>query len=184
MTSMTSLPLLVALIRVVGLGKFKHVSCTLSAEHLFVVAMPKEKTRRGRRQEHKDNYLAGRASRSYKRSTTLDTSLEEDGQAETREDFEKVCPKCRPILSRYKDIFVGLTHTGSDLKKRKQAQPNPKRCNSTPCRDITRQNNWIHENFFDPMGNCLFVLIIKHVIHTTTRCTDKVLECSTTKLKL
>ena len=75
MTSMTSLPLLVALIRVVGLGKFKHVSCTLSAEHLFVVAMPKEKTRRGRRQEHKDNYLAGRASRSYKRSTTLDTSF-------------------------------------------------------------------------------------------------------------
>ena len=71
-----------------------------------MVAMPKEKTRRGRRQKREGNYLTGRARRSYKRSTTLDTSLEEDGRAETKEDFERACPKCRPILSRYKDIFV------------------------------------------------------------------------------
>ena len=118
--------------------------------------MPKTTSRKGRRQEQRDNYLAGNARRSYKRRSTLRTSLEEDGREETRTNIEKVCPKCRPILSLYKDMFVELTHRGSDLKKRKHARSNPKRPNSVPYRDIKRQNDWISENLFDPMGNYLF----------------------------
>ena len=53
-------------------------------------------------------------------------------------------------------MFVELTHRGSDLKKRKHARSNPKRPNSVPYRDIKRQNDWISENLFDPMGNYLF----------------------------
>ena len=53
-------------------------------------------------------------------------------------------------------MFVELTHRGSDLKKRKHARPNPKRPNSVPYRDIKRQNDWLTENVFDPMGNYLF----------------------------
>ena len=94
--------------------------------------MPKEKSRKGRRHEQRGNYLDGNARRSYERRSTLDTSLEEDGREQTRTDFEEVCSKCRPILSLYKDLFVGLTHRGSDLKKRKHARPNPKRPNSVP----------------------------------------------------
>lgn len=144
-----------ALIRIVRLGKFKPVSYKLFAECPFVVAMPKEKTRRGRRQELRDNYLAGRSRRSYKRGANLDSSLEEEGRAETGEEYERVCPKCRPILSLYKDLFDELTHRGSDLK-RKHAQPNPKRSSAIPYRDITRQNEWMRENLFDPMDNYLF----------------------------
>ena len=47
-----------------------------------------------------------------------------------------------------------LNHQGSDLK-RKHAQPNPKYCSSIPYRDITRQNDWIHKNLFNPMDNYL-----------------------------
>ena len=118
--------------------------------------MPKTTSKKGRRQEQRDNYLAGNARRSYKCRSTLHTFLEEDGREETRTNFEKVCPKCRQILSLYKDMFVELTHRGSDLKKRKHARSNPKRPNSVPYRDIKRQNDWISENLCDPMGNYLF----------------------------
>ena len=100
--------------------------------------------------------MDGNARRSYKCRSTLATSLEEDGREEIRTGFENVCSKCRPILSLYKDIFVELTRRGSDLKKRKHARPNPKRPNSVPYRDIKRQNDWLTDNVFDPMGNYLF----------------------------
>ena len=51
--------------------------------------MPKEKSRKGRRHEQKGNYLDGNA-RSYKRRSTLATSLEEDGREEIRTGFENV----------------------------------------------------------------------------------------------
>ena len=68
----------------------------------------------------------------------------------------KRCVQSVDQYSLYKDLFVELTHRGSDLKKRKHARPNPKRPNSVPYRDIKRQNDWITENLFDPMGNYLF----------------------------
>ena len=38
-----------------------------------------------------------------------------------------VCAKCKPILSRYEDAFKSLMHLGFKLKKRKNANPHPKK---------------------------------------------------------
>ena len=92
--------------------------------------MPKEKSRKG-------NHLDGNA-RSCKHRSTLATSLEEDGQEEIRTGFEKVCSKCRPILSLYRHL---LTHRGSHLK-RKHARPNPKRHNSVHRSYRLRKWDW------------------------------------------
>ena len=118
--------------------------------------MPKTTTRQGRRQERRDNYLGGRSRRSHTHYSTSNASLEENGRAETRRDFQGVCSQCRPILSKYAGTFKGLIHQGSDLKKRKHANPHPKRTDLTHYRDIKVQNDWIRENLFDPMGNYLF----------------------------
>ena len=87
--------------------------------------------------------------------------LEEDAEASgatpsARGVSSRVCAKCRPILSRYSDIFKGLIHQGSELKKRKHLNPHPKRPDTTHYRDLNRQNDWIRENIFNPMGNYLF----------------------------
>ena len=67
-----------------------------------------------------------------------------------------MCAKCRPILSRYEGIYKSLIHQCSELKKRKHANPHPKRPAFVHYRDLKRQNEWIRENLFDPMGNYLF----------------------------
>jgi len=69
--------------------------------------------------------------------------------------------KCRPILSRYSEIFKGLTHRGSELKKRKRLNPHPKRPDTTHNHDLNRQNEWIRENLFDSMGNYLYCSCIR-----------------------
>ena len=68
----------------------------------------------------------------------------------------RTCPKCSPILSWYTDIFKGLIHQGTELKKRKRANPHPKRIDTIHYRDIIRQNEWMRENLYNPMGNYLF----------------------------
>ena len=64
--------------------------------------------------------------------------------------------KCSPILSRYVDIFNGFVHQGSALKKHKHINPTPHNPNAQHFRDTNRQNDWIRENLFDPLGNYLF----------------------------
>ena len=130
--------------------------------------MPKTSTRKSRRKESKTNYLSGKARKSYKQGSTLNQSLEEDAShgstlnrsleedAETSEARDTVCVKCRPILSHYADTFKGLVHQGSELKKRKKLNPHPKRLDTVHYRNLKKQNDWIRENMFDPMGNYLF----------------------------
>ena len=67
-----------------------------------------------------------------------------------------MCTKRRPILSRYEGIYKSLIHQHSELKKRKHANPHPKRPDFVHYRDLKGQNEWIRENCFDPMGNYLF----------------------------
>lgn len=120
--------------------------------------MPKETTGRERRRRQKERYHAGEARRPYTHTPTLNRSLteESDGNGEEVRDSVNVCVKCRPVLLRYAPIFKGLVHQGSDLKRRKRGNPHPKRANSTPYRDLKRQNEWLRENMFDPMGNYLY----------------------------
>ena len=75
------------------------------------------------------------------------------GHQESRQgNPNDVCPKCAPILLRYTKIFKSLVHQGTELKKRKKANPNPKRA-GIPYREVKRQNDWLQGNVFDAMGN-------------------------------
>ena len=49
-----------------------------------------------------------------------------------------------------------MVRTGSELKRRKRLNPNPKRTGAVQYRDISRQNNWLKANMFDSMGNYLY----------------------------
>ncbi len=125
--------------------------------------MPKTSTRKERRRELRANYLSGRGRMSYIHGPTLNSSLEEDepqpgqnGAGPSGASSRGVCVKCRPILSRYSDIFKGLVHQGSELKKKKHLNPHPKRPEMTHYRDVKRQNDWLREHVFDPMGNYLY----------------------------
>ena len=77
--------------------------------------MPKTSTRKDRRKEAKSNYLSGNARKSYTHWSTLNSSLEADTERpETSAARERVCVKCRPILSHYTDIFK-LLHNRATL---------------------------------------------------------------------
>ena len=45
---------------------------------------------------------------------------------------------------------------GTELKKRKKINPHPKRPHFDHYRDLKKQNDWLHSNVFDAMGNYLF----------------------------
>ena len=110
-------------------------------------------TRKERREQQRARYLEGRARHPYKHTPALNRSLTEDSSSSASSG---VCAQCRPILSRYKATFKGMVHQGTTLKKQKCINPNPKRTNSTPYRDVKRQNEWLRSNVFDSMGNYLY----------------------------
>ena len=89
-------------------------------------------TRRAKRSKLRDHYLEGTARNPYTHTPTLRRSLSESpGEAS-----ERVCACCRPILSRYSDTFKGLIHQGTELKKRKKQNPNPKHTDHVSYRDL------------------------------------------------
>ena len=114
--------------------------------------MPKT-SRKERREKQRTNYLEGRARRPYTHTPSLNRSLAEDSQVCASTG---ICMQCNPILSRYADTFKSMVHQGTELKKRKHMNPNPKRTDATPYRDLKRQNEWIQANVFDSMGNYLY----------------------------
>lgn len=125
--------------------------------------MPKQRptSRKERRDLQKHNYLGGNARRPYSHSPTLTDSLVHDDSDSL--DFEDdptasdgVCSRCLPVLSRYKDVFDGLTHRGTKLKRVKGINPHPKLPERVHYRDLVGQNNWLRENLFDGLGNYLF----------------------------
>ena len=130
--------------------------------------MPKERPtkRKYRRKRLKENYLAGRASRPYRYTPTLEKSFSDDEHQRESEEAglsttagssnsanpcistteptsEKVCCKCAPVLGRYKVHFDQLVNQGSALKRRKSRNPHPKRVNTQPYRDLNTQNAWL-----------------------------------------
>ena len=70
---------------------------------------------------------------------------------------DKVCSKCSPILSCYKDRFEQLVHQGSTRRRRVIRNPRPKRVDTQPYRDLVAQNAWLRSNIFDAMGNYIFL---------------------------
>lgn len=123
--------------------------------------MPKVTTRKERRKEQRQHYLAGEARRPYTQTPALNDSLEEDRQVPapgtgTGSGRLSCCAKCQPALERYVGIFKGMVHQGSARKRRKRLNPRPKRPNAIPYRDLKHQNEWLRENLFDSKGNYLF----------------------------
>lgn len=114
--------------------------------------MPKD--RKARRSAQRESYLQGKARRPYSRTPDLDRSLTEASGSSGA--ASGVCTRCTPILSRYVEVFQGLVHQGTQLRKRKHVNPYPKRTNAIPYRDLKRQNEWLVTNVFDSMGNYLF----------------------------
>ena len=130
------------------------------------IRMPKErpKSRKERRQLKKANYLSGQARDPYLHSPTLGAEQEpsdtgagtSSGTSVLPTPTSGVCPRCLPVLSKYQATFKELTHRGSSLKRVKHVNPNPTSPNIVHYRDVKRQNEWLRENVFDPMGNYLF----------------------------
>lgn len=141
-------------------GQYKEYQFTQKS--LSVNNMPKErpKTRKEQREVQKKNYIAGKARRPYSHTPTLDKSLEEDGNSDSSvEDVpsaNNVCPRCLPILVRYKEVFEGLTQHGPKLKRCKTINPHPSKPERAHYRDLVKQNDWMRENLLDGMGNFLF----------------------------
>lgn len=118
--------------------------------------MPKQRstTRQQRRKEQHDNYLAGKSSRPYQHTPSLNKSFC-DAQPGTSASGG-ICSKCYPVLSRWQDTFKRLIHQGSERKKRKNRYPSPKRKDIGPYRDLKAQNSWLINNVFDSLGNYLY----------------------------
>jgi len=117
------------------------------------------KTQKERRASRRDNYLTGKARSPHIHTRTLRRSLEEEGEdSRFASSATPVCTQCLPVLSRYAAMFKGMTHQGTELKKRKKVNPTPKRQETefTHYRDVTSQNKWLRANMFDSLGNYLY----------------------------
>ena len=98
------------------------------------------------------NFLDGRARSPYQHTPVLNpVELCTCDSSDTM-----ICAQCRPILSRYTDPFKTTVYQGTALKKRKSTNPNPKRTDSIPYRDVKQQNDWLQSNVSDTMGNYLY----------------------------
>ena len=116
------------------LDKLCHfVLIVVAATCLLIMPKDRSTTRKERRQEQQTNYLAGEASRSYRHTPTLRQSLDEIGSVDSDHASgsssasppDRVCCKCKPILSRYHDNFTALVHQGSNLKHHKSRNFTP-----------------------------------------------------------
>ena len=70
--------------------------------------------------------------------------------------MEGVCAYCSVALSKIAEGFHRLKHQGSELKKWKTTYPSPKDTQREHYRNLVAQNEWLHGNIYDAMGNYLF----------------------------
>lgn len=91
------------------------------------------KTRKERRDVSRKIYLDGRARRPHRHTRTLQEALNNSVTSEEMDSsFEGssplgICPQCAPVLSRYRETFLSMVHRGSELKRKKAINPNPKK---------------------------------------------------------
>jgi len=106
-----------------------------------------------RQQKRKQTYLEGRAHKPYRVVRDLSGPSSSD-----RDDLtvSNVCNSCMPVLCKYAETFKGLKRQGSELKRCKRVNPNPKRADFDHYRDLRKQNEWLRNNAFDTLGNYLF----------------------------
>ena len=106
-----------------------------------------------RRKHNYDTYFDGRSRNLYRLRKRLRKSLD---STESTSNLEGVCSQCMPGLTQIVEGFHKLSHSGTELKKRKKRYPNPKIKDRAHYRNLVAENAWIRGNIFDPMGNYLF----------------------------
>ena len=117
-----------------------------------------------RGQKRKRTYLKGHAHKPYRIARDIRRSLSDNGtsfsdpsqpNASTLGKLN-LCNSCFPVLCKYAKMFKGLKRQGSELKRCKSVNPNPKRPDFDHYRDLNKQNEWLRNNVFDTLGNYLF----------------------------
>ena len=117
-------------------------------------------------------YLAGEARHPYRqtRATSDSTSLDGSVNRSLADEVgtptgtpissttskSSVCNSCSPVLDRYSLTFKSMLRQGSELKRRKLSNLNPRKPDFQHYRDLVKQNEWLRNNIFDPLGNYLF----------------------------
>ena len=64
----------------------------------------------------------------------------------------RVCNSCAPVLERYAFTFKSMVRQGSELKRTKAVNPNPRKPDFQHYRDLVRQDEWLCNNIFDALG--------------------------------
>ena len=127
------------------------------------------KTCKERRMAKRINYLDGKARKPHKHTPVLKRSLEEasrnssfnESPSRQYTSMAKICLQCKPVLSRYADMFKGIVHQGSELK-RKIAHPT--KFDTTHYRDLVSQNEWLRKNMFEPL-EIIYIAVNEFVQH-------------------
>lgn len=97
---------------------------------------------------HKPYWITGYLSHAFEGGIA--------GPSSSEPTVSNVCNSCMPVLCKYAETFKGLRRQGSELKRRKTINPNPKRPDFDHYRDLNKQNEWLRNNIFDAIGNYLF----------------------------
>ena len=105
-----------------------------------------------RHQKRKRTYLQGHAHKPYRITGDLSHAFEGGiaGPSSSEPTVSNVCNSCMPVLCKYAETFKGLRRQGSELKRRKTINPNPKKPDFDHYRDLSKHN------VFDALGNYLF----------------------------
>lgn len=123
-----------------------------------ISTMPK--TRQERRKVRKNIYLDGQARKPHQHTRVLKQALSEEPTATATGNSEPAMssnfPQCKPVLSRYTDVFKGMVHQGSEQKRKVAINQHPKKFDTTHYRDLVSQNEWLRQNVFDSLGNYLY----------------------------
>ena len=109
------------------------------------------RTCKEQRESYTQAFLHGKVRKPHTHSRTIRQSLDSQGS-----QTEQVWAQCDPVLSCHVSEFKNMVHTGSELKKRKRLNPNPKRAGAVQYRGVVCQNNWLKSNVFDSLGNYLY----------------------------
>ena len=107
------------------------------------------KPRKRKLDDKQKRYKEGRSRKAYKIQKDLSDSFE-------KSDIPGVCDVCAPALKQIKETFKVLKHQGTELKKRSNRLPHPKRPDWEHYQNLTAQNEWLRANIFDTMGNYLY----------------------------
>ena len=113
------------------------IQCPIPAQ-ILPLSEGSSRPRKHRLDDRQKRYKEG-SRKAYKTQKDLDDSFE-------KSDIPDVCDVCTPALKQIKETFKVLKHQGTELKKRKNQLPHPKRPDREHYQNLTAQNEWLRAN--------------------------------------